>query len=333
MGCSLDLKLIPHIFRDTEIYTPHSLHKSPSNHALWAKVFDLHYEKISDTHNAVFDTTVWKSSYDGKVFSKEEMDDWLQNTINQIQPFLNPQAHVLEVGCGNGLIFSLIIKSIKTYTGIDVAKNSLTSIAESILGKSDKEKITLYHLPADAIDSIQGQYDLIIVNSVAQYFSDLNYFFDFIKKCESKLSENGVIFIGDIRSFNLADEFYHDVAHFKFPNDQEKAKQYAKRTKDKESELLYSPSVFESLPKVFPWIKSVVVQNKKSKFQNEMTRFRFDTLLFKNGQNETQTNGRLDISQLSNRLSSNIEKIIHNNKDYKLVYLTPDLFNLIKNEN
>lgn len=329
----MELKNTPHIIIDDCIFISSEVQSDSSTKNFWAKVFDLHYEKISDTNNAVFDTTVWKSSYDGQVFSKEEMDDWLQNAINQIQPFLNPEARVLEVGSGNGLIFSLIIKNIKTYTGIDVAKHSLTSIAESALGKSNKEKIALYQLPADAIDSIQGQYDLIIVNSVAQYFSDLNYFFDFIKKCELKLTDKGVIFLGDIRSFNLADEFYNDVANFKFPNDQDKANQYAKRTKGKESELLYSPVIFESLPQAFPWIKSVVVQNKKSKFQNEMTRYRFDALLFRNKDGGQQKHSPLDIFKLSNRLSSKTEKINHNDKDYKLVYLTPDLFNLIKNEN
>lgn len=323
----MGLRNTPSIIGDNIIYVPMIDKPKTSSNNFWAKVFDIHYERIPDADGATSDTSVWKNSYDGKHFSKEEMDDWLNNATFKIKKLILPESRVLEVGCGNGLILSQIIDDIKSYSGADLSDGALSSIANSILGKTHSDKINLYHLPADSVDTIDGQFDLIIVNSVAQYFPDLNYFFDFLEKCESKLSSNGAIFFGDIRSLELADQLYKDIARFKFPNDPAKAESLALRAKSRESETLYSPALFEHLQSVFHWIGSTEITDKVTKFKNEMSQFRYDVVL-KSGEREVTDTRPFVLEKISNHLSISKEIKNINNNDLVMTSLHPKLFKL-----
>jgi|GEM_PF-6720087 len=323
----MELINTPHLRIDDCIFLPANSEADILTHNFWAKVFDIHYEKISDQESATTDTSVWKNSYDGAFFSKEEMDDWVANAINKVKTKLTPESRVLEVGCGNGLIFSSIISDIASYTGMDIAKMALASIANSKLGKAHKDKINLYELPANAIHTIAGKFDLIIINSVAQYFPDLNYFFDFIEKCEAKVNPTGALFFGDIRSNDLADKFYEDIARFKFPEDKAKAQAFSQRTKSKDNETLYSSGLFQNLPKVFSWIRSIELSNKISKFSNEMSRFRFDVIIQLAGGTFTPP-PTVSLMTLSNHVSKVVKKEIIKNHEYQVFSLHPKLFKL-----
>lgn len=327
----MELNNTPHFKIGDYIFIPVSSRPDQYTNSFWAKVFEIQYEKIPDQENATSDTSVWKSSYNGEIFSKEEMDDWLENVTSKIQKLYSLSSTVLEIGCGNGLIFSSIISNVASYTGIDIAKNALTSIACSSLGKAYESKIRLYAMPADQIHTIKQKFDLIIINSVTQYFPDLNYFFDILEKCEEKLNPDGTIFIGDIRSFDLAEKFYNDIAHFKFPNDEEKARAYALRTKNKDNETLFSPFLFQNLSAVFPWIKSIEVSEKISNFSNEMSKFRFDVIIKTSGEKNVE---RLlsfpSITTLSSRISDSVQQITIDEHSYQLISLHPKLFQLAK---
>lgn len=316
----------PNVRIDNNIYIPAHPDTDKLNHNFWAKVFDIHYEKISDQESATSDISVWKNSYDGAVFSKEEMEDWIANAIHKVKKLLTPKTKVLEIGCGNGLIFASIIHNVASYTGVDISKSALKSIAESKLGKDFKDKIKLYHLPASSINTITEKHDLIVINSVAQYFPDINYFFDFIEKCESILSPTGTLFFGDIRSYDMADQFYEDIARFKFPDDQAKATAFALRTKNKDNETLYSTSLFHNLPRVFSWIKSVAVSSKISNYSNEMSRFRYDVLITSTGENSIFPH--FSLSEASNHISKTIKMEVIENRACQIVSLHPKLFRL-----
>jgi 2-polyprenyl-3-methyl-5-hydroxy-6-metoxy-1,4-benzoquinol methylase len=323
----MELMNTPYLKIDDCIFLPADAESDLMTHNFWAKVFDIHYEKISDHESATSDTSVWKNSYDGTIFSKEEMDDWIANAISKVRTLLTPKSRVLEIGCGNGLIFSSIIDEIASYTGMDIAKMALASITNSKLGKVHKDKITLYELPANAIHTITGNFDLIIINSVAQYFPDLNYFFDFIEKCETKVSSTGALFFGDIRSYDLADKFYQDIARFKFPDDEEKARAFSQRTKKKDNETLYSTGLFKNLPAVFSWIRSIDLSNKLSKYSNEMSRFRFDAILKLAGEH-VQHPTPISLVTLSNHVSKSTRKEVIKNHEYQIISLHPKLFKL-----
>jgi len=265
-----------------------------SNSRLWGRLFELHYKSIQGKSDSVFNTDVWKNSYDGSPLPKEEMDEWVANTVSKFSKQLTSKSKVLEVGCGNGLIFSSIIENICSYTACDPAETALSSLASSDLGKLHKQKISLHCLDAIEVNKIPSEkFDLIIINSVAQYFPNVDYLLRFIKKLQHFSHVKTQIFLGDLRSFDLQRLFYFDILYFKFKNDKSQA-EYSKLIDDlqrREKETLYGADFFRLLPKVFNWITNTEVELKNGRYENELNRYRYDVILSCSmSKNEQKTN-------------------------------------------
>ena len=122
------------------------------NSALWGKVFDLHYKDFSNDKDSIFNTGIWKNSYDNCQIPKQEMDEWIDTTIKKISKFTNDDTKVLEIGCGNGLLYSRLINKIAAYTGIDPSKEAIHSIASSELGKKFSFKTSLFPIETNDLD-------------------------------------------------------------------------------------------------------------------------------------------------------------------------------------
>ncbi|MCO2636943.1 hypothetical protein FA314_33275, partial [Pseudomonas aeruginosa] len=45
----------------------------------------------------------WMNSYTGEYFSREEMGEYVENTLAKLRPYLSSSSRVLEIGCGSGL--------------------------------------------------------------------------------------------------------------------------------------------------------------------------------------------------------------------------------------
>ena len=71
-----------------------------SNVSFCGELFDLQYRKINDPENSVLSTNVWKNSFDGAPISSDEMQDWINDTVQKIKGQLHPESKILEIGCG-----------------------------------------------------------------------------------------------------------------------------------------------------------------------------------------------------------------------------------------
>ena len=247
----------------------------------WGKLFDLSYQKMERLSDAVSSTEVWKNSYDGSNFSDLEMNEWLNDTISRINKLISKDCNVLEIGCGNGLIFNSIIDKISYYTGTDIAEKGLELIANSVKGKLNADKIELYQLDALNIDKVpENKFNLIIINSVAQYFPSLDYLFKMLKKLELYVSSNCFIFLGDIRSFELQNLFYLDVINSRESNlNNNELKNKIDFLKNRENEMFYHNNLFDILPKLFNFINFNIIELKKGDFSNELNKYRYDVTL------------------------------------------------------
>lgn len=254
----------------------------------WGKLFDLSYQKMERLSDAVNSTEVWKNSYDGSNFSELEMNEWLNDTISRINKLISKDCNVLEIGCGNGLIFNSIIDKVSSYTGTDIAEKGLELIANSKKGKSNSNKIHLYQLDALNIDKIPvNKFNLIIINSVAQYFPTLDYIFNVFKKLEDYAGSNCFIFLGDIRSFELQSLFYFDILETKEPNlAVDELKYKINFLKNRENETFYHNHLFDLFPKLFNYINFNIIELKKGKCLNELNNYRYDVTLVCNSNHE-----------------------------------------------
>lgn len=322
------------------------------NSKLWGKVFDLHYKDFTDNKESTTDTAIWKNSYDNSQIPQEEMNEWISTTTTRINKFINPSSSVLEVGCGNGLIYEQIIDDIEYYTGIDPSVEAIEGIASSSTGIRNKDKTSLYSLEALDVDQISGEvrYDIIIVNSVIQYFSSSEYLYSFIEKLDHLLTDNGVIFVGDIRSFDLRKVYYLDVCKFRNIESEYLNSEIAK-LELLEKETLISPDFFHFLKTRINWVQDITIDIRAGKYLNEMTKFRYDAILFKKSLPEKELitiNRSIQFPELldqarslsddkcikienidNNRILSLIDETVTNNTNLDI----SNLFNLEENSN
>jgi 2-polyprenyl-3-methyl-5-hydroxy-6-metoxy-1,4-benzoquinol methylase len=260
------------------------INRSSNDSKFWGKLFDLSYQKMEMLSDALNSTEVWKNSYDGSNFSEIEMKEWLNDTIARINKLISEDCNVLEIGCGNGLIFNSIIDNVSKYIGTDIAEKGLELIANSKKGKLNASKIELYQLDALNIDKIpNNKFNLIIINSVAQYFPSLDYLFNVLKKIEAYASTNCYIFLGDIRSYELQKLFYLDILDKKSPKlSEDELNSKINFLKTRENETFYHTQLFKLFPTLFDYINSHFIELKKGKYNNELNLYRYDVTLLCN---------------------------------------------------
>ena len=122
------------------------------------------------------------------------MREWASNTADRILS-LSP-SHVLELGCGTGTILTLIAGHCKEYLGIDFSRPAIDRLKKQ-LEHLDLQNVTLLHRDANDFSGLNpDSFDLVIINSVVQYFPDNGYLLEVLRKAVNVVRTGGKIFIG-----------------------------------------------------------------------------------------------------------------------------------------
>ncbi|HEX3029708.1 MAG TPA: condensation domain-containing protein, partial [Clostridia bacterium] len=64
----------------------------------------------------------WVNSYTGDKFSQKEMDEFADNTFKKIEPYINKESRVLEIGCASGISMFRIAPCVELYYGTDLSE-------------------------------------------------------------------------------------------------------------------------------------------------------------------------------------------------------------------
>lgn len=237
------------------------------------------WDYVARTADNAVESSGWVSSYTKEAFEDSEMDELVQNVVSKVSPYINEQSRVLEVGSGSGLILDELAPKVAEYTGTDISEEVLAKV-QGQLKEKQLNNVDLYHLPASQIRSLEGRnYDLIIVNSVAQHFRSLRYMRDFIAQALELLSHDGVLFMGDIRDKELQQAFYESL----FPQDENQAFNIKEKYKY-ESELFFHKQFFEEYFTTVDYQSDVEISAKTGEIENELSRYRFDVSVTVNKQ-------------------------------------------------
>ncbi len=182
----------------------------------WKQLFD-------DTHKinkeaSLTDFSGWKSAVDNIAFSQEIMHDWLASTIKTIllecdeNKTKNKELKILEIGCGTGLVLFKMLPYCKKYIGTDISQSIVSSLKKKI---KSQEHVTILQCAAHEVHNIINEkFDVIILNSVIQYFPSANYLRSVVCNIKNLLSDTGFIFFGDIRAKYLSDYLYREVVNY-----------------------------------------------------------------------------------------------------------------------
>lgn len=255
----------------------------------WEKIYDEVYQNFDLTsENSEF--VGWNSSFDGKPIALPHMHEWLDMTLKRIKK-LNPEK-VLEIGVGTGMLFKNLYEETEIYWGTDLSEKTIIKL-NSFFEKEPvlSTQIKLFHQLADSIDTLPKQmFDTIIINSVCQYFPDVNYFVDVLNKAMDLLSPSGKIFIGDIRDLRLQRHFYTEIhLHNKKITTEAQLITAIERDMMMESELLISPDFFSVWSKTRSDIVSFETKLKDGIFINEMSQYRYDAVVYKKSGKEEKS--------------------------------------------
>src|SRR5215470_16999711 len=248
--------------------------------AQWAATFDEAYRKGGTGEDATFNIAGWNSSYDGKPIPPEQMRVWVETTVERILA-LQPK-RIWEIGCGTGLLLFRIAPRAEFFRGTDVSAAAIDFLQKQIHRPELRlPNVDLACKAAHEFDGANETFNTIVINSVIQYFPNLDYLISVITAAVERVESGGNLFIGDVRSFPLLETFHASVQLHQAPGSLSCAELQQRIRKDiqREGELLVDPEFFTTLRAKLPRISHVEIHLKRGSAHNELTRFRYDAVL------------------------------------------------------
>ena len=248
----------------------------------WAMAFEDSYRSGDGGDDETFDLTGWNSSYTGRAIPAEEMRLWVESTVERILAL--KAKRVWEIGCGTGLLLFRVAPTTEQYFGTDLSANVIHALSEK-LKRPGRElpQATVVCKRAHEFndDSTLGQFDLVVVNSVIQYFPDSEYLVQVLTRAVDAVSDGGHIFVGDVRNLSLLRTFHASVQLHNAP-DSMPSERLSQRTDEavrNDGELVVDREFFVALQRMLPRIRRLEIQVKAGTANNELTCFRYDVVL------------------------------------------------------
>ncbi|WP_394839095.1 amino acid adenylation domain-containing protein [Pendulispora rubella] len=270
--------LVAYVVPDRDAATPEALGKGEHVRS-WEDVFDNAY-RGTDATNTEEDFSGWTSSYNGRALGDDVMQEWVDSTVARIRPILMPgqSSRVLELGCGTGLLLLRLAPDCESYHATDLSKVSIEALEQKI-AKRGLSHVQLAHQEASDFEATPSTYDVIILNSVVQYFPNIDYLCAVLEKASRALRPGGSIFVGDVRSLPLLEVFHTAVEFEKAPDSCSvtQLRQRIRRAVAAEDELVIDPAFFGALGRFK--LECARVLTKRGRHRSEMTQFRYDVVL------------------------------------------------------
>lgn len=262
----------------------------------WREVYDAHYRREAEEGEFGENFSGWFSSYDGEPIALEQMRRWRAETVDRILA-LEPE-RVLELGVGNGLILAKVAPHVRTYLGTDFSAEAIEALRAQVAREPELAgRVELRTGAAHETDGLpQGFFDLVVVNSVAQYFPDAAYLEDVVRRAAALVAPGGTVFVGDLRNLRTSRAFGTGVSLHRWSPQEGTAalRRTVEQSVVMEKELLVDPAFFTALAATVPGLEPDV-RIKRSGADNELARHRYDVVL-RTGRTARAEAGREDPS-------------------------------------
>lgn len=257
----------------------------------WRALFDSTHASVAGSGEE-HDFTGWHSSYTRRPLPREHMEEWLSGCVDEIRERLPPhrrgKARILEIGCGTGLVLLEMAGECDCYVGTDFSQ----AVLEGLRRRVRERKLTgveLHRRDADSIGEFEdGEFDVVIVNSVAQYLPDLEHLDELLARALRCLRPGGFVFVGDVRNFALHEPFLVGVEAAGGDWNRDELWERALQRRASERELLVNPTYFSKLGKE-DGIAHVDVSLRWGLHDNELNRYRFNAVIYAPGGNDARS--------------------------------------------
>ncbi|HEX2051261.1 MAG TPA: amino acid adenylation domain-containing protein [Actinomycetota bacterium] len=246
----------------------------------WQTLFDEAYSTVGGG-DPTFDISGWHSSFTGEPISADEMREWVDETVARIAE--RRPRHVLEIGCGTGLLLFRLAPRSERYVATDFSEAAVDHVRahlRSVPGMPDDVRVER----AEAIDSSPWrgqQFDAVILNSTAQYFPSSAYLLEVLSAVVPCVRPGGFVFVGDVRDARLLDAFHVAVQVARADGaPMAEVLERARTARTNDPELLLEPAFFHALRRDVPGIARVETLLKHGRAATEMNCFRYDAVLW-----------------------------------------------------
>lgn len=250
----------------------------------WETLYEQWYADDSSQDGASLNFFGWNNSYNGRPFPESEMREWLDAVVGRVLE-LEPR-RVLEIGCGTGLLISQIAPVCETYWGADFSAAVLRHSRRLIEARADLRHVQLHNRRADDFSGVEpGSFDVVILNSVVQYFPGIDYLLQVVEGALRAVRPGGAVYIGDVRSLPLLESCCASVQAHQCEESARRrdlAEQVRRRIQ-REEELVIDPEFFVALAGRFPDIAGVRIEPKRAHARNELTKFRYEVTIHTKG--------------------------------------------------
>jgi amino acid adenylation domain-containing protein len=247
----------------------------------WQKVFNDSHGGSTKVSDPTFDIAGWNSSYTGDPIPEAEMREWVDGTVERISQLGGQR--ILEIGCGTGLLLFRLAPSSTFYCATDFSVEALRRLRGELTRLPElASRVRVHQREADDLEGIEeGTFDVVILNSVAQYFPDAGYFLRVLDRVVKVLRPGGFLFLGDLRNLALLEHFHLSVELSRgvVSIDRERLARRVLRKMAAEEELLVDPALFLALSSPGGPFTGAKICLRRGRHHNEMTRFRYDVIL------------------------------------------------------
>jgi amino acid adenylation domain-containing protein len=255
-------------------------------HERWDSIYDSGVKsgksKDDETSDEILDLLIGNQLSNSDDY-KVQANEWNVESTRRIKEI--GAKKIIEIGCGGGQFITDLAPDAEKYFATDYSEVAINYINEKIKAQPEKWKnVTAVVAEANDFSKIAGQSpDLILINSVIQYFPNAKYLFSVIEQAANAVKE-GCIFIGDVQSHSAL-KMHHASEQLLHSSDQLSISDFEERVTRRmniEDELSIDPEFFYFIKTEIPQITHIEVQLRKGSYVNETTKYHYDVWLYVN---------------------------------------------------
>lgn len=251
----------------------------------WGEVYDWTYTAGRGGHAPDLDLSGWRATDTGRPLPVDHMTEWVERTVELVQR-TDPR-HVLELGCGTGMLMHRLLPRALGYVGTDLSAKAIDRhSAAAPPGTAFVRAAAHQTLSPQVQDALartgfpDGRPDCVLLNSITQCFPSVDYLRAVVLDALDLVAAGGTVIVGDVRHRGLLDDYCRWVERAADPglDDTELVVRAARRAA-RDEELLFDPPLLAALAAESPRRVRMATHAKTMRADTELTRYRFDAVL------------------------------------------------------
>lgn len=244
----------------------------------WTEVYDWTY-RDGPGDDPALDVSGWRATGTGEPIGTATMAEWADRTAELI--LRHAPRHVLELGCGTGMLLHRLAPHVETYVGTDLAADAVArhhAVAPHVAVVRAAAHEVAGPTVAAALDGVEP--DCVVINSVTQCFPDVAHLATVLRGAVGLVAAGGTVVVGDVRHAGLLYRHALDLERAADPGagDADLDDRATRRTAD-DRELCLDPATVATAALTGGRAVTLTCHAKTLTAGTELARYRVDLVL------------------------------------------------------